>query len=162
MAHQPNPPRGYPQQRDERPAFNEAQATQGIIFGKEISAELFNEIAQEKARMVAEAGKGGRSGKLEKNKSTQLRRFYDDLVMWNDRVQAELIPADRDRKYTELAPYIKMLNAKVAYAKGRGHVEDTFAAIYSRCIKQIQDAETLKHGKLFIEAFMGFYKAEEK
>lgn len=150
-----SPQRGSSSQRPEPVPFNEAKATHGIVFGKEISAELFNEVAQEKARLVAEAGRGSN-----KNKSTQLRRFYDDLVMWNDRVQAELTPAERERKYTELAPYIKMLNAKVAYAKGRKHVDDTFAAIYGRCIKEIRDVETLKHGKLFIEAFMGFYKAE--
>jgi CRISPR-associated protein Csm2 len=154
-------PRTLTRQRDDAVLFDAARAIEGIDFGPGISAELFNEVAQEKARLVAQAGKG-RSGKLEKNKSAQLRRFYDDLVMWDERVQAGPLADERERRYGEMAPYIKMLNAKVAYAKGRGHVEETFAAIYGRCISQIHDAQTLKHGKLFIEAFIGFYKAEEK
>ena len=49
-----------------------------------------------------------------------------------------------------------------AYAKGRNHVDDSFEAMFSHCIQSISDAETLKHAKLFMEAFMGFYKAQEK
>jgi CRISPR-associated protein Csm2 len=158
MSYQNNSaPRGN-SSRNQQPPFNAQEAIQGIDFGSEINAELFGDIAQAKARLVAAAAK--QDGR--KNKSTQLRRFYDELVMWNDRVQTETTPEKKAAKYTELAPYIKMLNAKVAYAKGREHVDDNFVAIYSRCIKQIQNAETLKQGKLFIEAFMGFYKAEEK
>lgn len=157
MSYQPSPASRHGYSHDQGTPFDPLEAIRGIDFGKDISAELFGDIAQSKARLVAQSGKDSR-----KNKSTQLRRFYDELVMWNDRVQAEITPEKRAGKYTELAPYIKMLNAKVAYAKGRGHVDDTFVAIYSRCIKQIQDVETLRHGKLFIEAFMGFYKAEEK
>ena len=50
---------------------------------KNIPATLFSDIAQDKARTVHEAGEG------KKNKSTQLRRFYDELVMWYERVQFE-------------------------------------------------------------------------
>lgn len=158
MAYSNNPaPRGNWPQREERPPFDDTVAIQGIVFGEKIDPELFGDIAQAKAKLVADAGKADKG----KNKSTQLRRFYDELVMWNDRVQAETTPEKKAAKYTELAPYIKMLNAKVAYAKGRSHVEENFVAVYSCCIRQIADAKTLKHGKLFIEAFMGFYKAVE-
>jgi len=86
------------------------------------------------------------------NKRTQLRRFYDELTMWNDRVEQEPV------KYQELAPFIKMLKAKVVYAESRGHVDQTFTALFSRCLNEIKDPKTLRLAKLFLEAFMGFYR----
>lgn len=119
-----------------------------------LNPELFDMVAKGAAFAVCQSG-AGRS-----NKSTQLRKFYDELVMWNDKVQLQR-GTERAEKYTELAPFIKMLNAKVAYAKGRGHVDGMFEDIFSHCIKSIKDADSLKHCKLFMEAFMGFYKAQE-
>jgi CRISPR-associated protein Csm2 len=125
-----------------------------IIFGKEIDDNLFADIAQAKARAIAEEGRG------RKNKSTQLRKFYDELVMWHDKVFEHGI--DREAKYKELAPFIKMLCAKVTYAKGRDHVSEGFEKLFTHVIRAISGPDTLKQAKLFIEAFMGFYKAEEK
>ena len=122
----------------------------------DIPATLFSDIAQEKARTVALAGDG------KKNKSTQLRRFYDELVMWFERVHFERTPDDRKKKYEELAPFIQMLVAKVAYAKGREHVDECFESLFAHIIREIRDADSLRHAKLFMEAFMGFYKAQEK
>lgn len=123
---------------------------------KNIAATLFSDIAQEKAATVFQAGGG------KKNKSTQLRRFYDELVMWYERVQFERTPAERAAKYQEVAPFIQMLVAKVAYARGREHVDECFDTLFAHLIRQISDAESLRHAKLFMEAFMGFYKAQEK
>lgn len=121
-----------------------------------ISENLFADIAQEKAARVFEGGAG------RKNKSTQLRKFYDELVMWFDKVNLERTKDAKASKYTEVAPFVKMMNAKVAYARGRDHVDECFEQMFSHLIRQISDAETLKHAKLFMEAFMGFYKAQEK
>ncbi|MCO5104829.1 MAG: type III-A CRISPR-associated protein Csm2 [Burkholderiaceae bacterium] len=121
-----------------------------------IPPTLFSDIAQDKARTIAEAGAG------KKNKSTQLRRFYDELVMWYERVQFERTPAERQAKYQEVAPFIQMLVAKAAYAKGREHVDECFETLFAHVIRQISDADSLRHAKLFMEAFMGFYKAQEK
>lgn len=123
---------------------------------KDIPATLFSDIAQEKAATVFQAGEG------KKNKSTQLRRFYDELVMWYERVQFERTPAERATKYQEVAPFIQMLVAKVAYAKGREHVDECFETLFAHLVRQISDADSLRHAKLFMEAFMGFYKAQEK
>ena len=125
-----------------------------IRFGAEIDQNLFADIAQAKARVIADES-GGR-----KNKSTQLRKFYDELVMWHDKVFAH--GADRGATYRELAPFIKMLCAKVTYAKGRDHVSEGFEKLFTHVIRAVDGPETLKQAKLFIEAFMGFYKAEEK
>lgn len=122
---------------------------------KGVPASLFSDIAQEKARTVFQAGRGN------KNKSTQLRRFYDELVMWYERVHFQRTPTEREAKYQEVAPFIQMLIAKVAYAKGRNHVDECFETLFAHLIRQISDAESLRNAKLFMEAFMGFYKAQE-
>ena len=127
-----------------------------IKFGEGLNELIFADIAQDKARIVAAAGEGT------KNKSTQLRKFYDELVMWQEKVALEQNAEARQARYRELAPYIKMLTAKVAYARARNHVDVCFEKLFGHVVRQIQCPETLKQAKLFIEAFMGFYKAEEK
>lgn len=153
MAYEPR--RGGYNDRDQRPPAPTIDVSD-IRLGADLPESLFSDIAQDKARVVAEAG-GGR-----KNKSTQLRKFYDELVMWHDKVALEQSKDAKAAKYRELAPFIKMLNAKIAYAKGRDHVDECFEKLFSHVIRQIADADTLRHAKLFMEAFMGFYKAQEK
>jgi len=146
---------GYDNRRDEASRVTISTAD---IQLKNIPSTLFSDIAKAKAETVFEAG-GGKNGR--KNKSTQLRRFYDELVMWFEKVHFERTPSDREAKYTEVAPFIQMLVAKVAYAKGRDHVDECFETLFAHLIRQISDAQSLKHAKLFMEAFMGFYKAQE-
>ncbi|MDR1945813.1 MAG: type III-A CRISPR-associated protein Csm2 [Desulfovibrio sp.] len=125
-----------------------------IDFGEGFSSDIFSKIAQEAAEKVF----GGRGVK---NKRTQLRRFYDELAMWSERVQQE--PGkERDKKYKEFEPFIKMMQAKVAYALGRDHIDATFNALFSHCVDKINAPESLKRCKLFMEAFMGFYRMYEK
>ena len=122
-----------------------------IKFGNEKSAEIFSDIAQRAAKHI----------KTNKNlnKTTQLRKFYDELAMWNDRVQ--LVRENKAGKFQELIPFIKMLKAKFAYAEGRKNVDKNFSDIFNRCIDQISNVETLRDAKLFMEAVMGFCKLEE-
>lgn len=122
-----------------------------IKFGNDKSAEIFSDIAQRAAKHI----------KTNKNvnKTTQLRKFYDELAMWNDRVQ--LVRENKQGKFQELMPFIKMLKAKVAYAEGRKHVDKSFSEVFNRCIDQINNVETLHDAKLFMEAVMGFCKLEE-
>jgi len=116
-----------------------------------LDPELFSKVAAEAAKSVSEVEKD------KFNKRTQLRRFYDELTMWNDRVEQMPREAQPD-KYRELAPFIKMLKAKVVYAQSREHVDETFTALFSRCLDEIKDPKTLRYAKLFLEAFMGFYR----
>ena len=146
---------GYPERRDETPRITLSTAE---IRLTDIPKTLFSDIAKAKAETVFEAG-GGKNGR--KNKSTQLRKFYDELVMWFEKVHFERTPKDRETKYTEVAPFIQMLVAKVAYAKGRDHVDECFETLFAHLIRQIDSADSLRHAKLFMEAFMGFYKAQE-
>jgi CRISPR-associated protein Csm2 len=149
---------GYDRSRDVPPPVK----VDDIKFGKDLDPNLFADIAQGKAKAIAEEGRG------RKNKSTQLRKFYDELVMWHDKVfqargdDGKTSEALRQQEYTQLAPFIKMLCAKVTYAKGRDHVSEGFEKLFTHVIRAVDSPDTLKQAKLFIEAFMGFYKAEEK
>lgn len=112
-----------------------------------IDPELFNGRARKAASIVADC-----DGKM--NKSTQLRRFYDEIVMWEAKV------AQEPDRFGEYLPFIKMLNAKVAYAEGRKLIDGAFTDLVSHCVNQTATKEDVKVFKLFFEAFMGFYKLE--
>ena len=88
------------------------------------------------------------------NKPTQLRKFYDEIVLWDNKVQLH------PEKFDEYLPFIRMLNAKVAYAEGRKLVDHNFVKLLNNGLQQVTNPETLHTFKLFMEAFMGFYKQE--
>jgi CRISPR-associated protein Csm2 len=115
----------------------------------ELEADLFDKTAERAAHEVA-------SGKKEANKPAQIRRFFDELCMWESKV------AQNPDRFGDYLPFIRMMNAKVAYAFGRKLVDDNFRALFQRCAEQIVDDKTLRHAKLFFEAFLGFYKVEKR
>lgn len=129
----------YPENRE--PALD----TTAIKFGTSLDAELFNSVAHETAKTIAKA-----EDKL--NKPTQLRRFYDEIVLWETRA------SQQPSKFAEYLPFIRMMNAKAAYAEGRKLVNPDFTALIGHTLSQVNSPETLTHCKLFWEAFMGFYK----
>lgn len=116
----------------------------GVQFGATLDPQLFNEIAKRCAETV---GANDR-----RNKPSQLRRFYDELVMWATKVEQQ--PA----RFAEYQPFILMLNAKAAYADGRELVDRNFVKLLEHCLRQATDDRTLGLVKLFFEAFLGFYK----
>lgn len=119
--------------------------TSKIVFGSNpVDADLFNGVAQQVAKTIDENRNA--------NKPSQVRKFYDELCLWETKVSLE--PA----KFADYLPFILMLNAKAAYAKGRKLVDANFAKLISDCLKQVKDPETLRICKLFFEAFLGFYK----
>ncbi len=54
-----------------------------------------------------------------------------------------------------------MLKAKVAYAKGRNHIDENFVKVFNKVIDEINDRETLRDAKLFMEAVIGYCKLYE-
>lgn len=153
---------GYGNDRGSAPA---ASIKVDDIRFSPIPEELFGDIAKEKAKTIWEAGlKRDRSGKphLEKNKATQLRKFYDEMLLWHEKVHHEPSADAKAAKYAELAPFIKMMKAKVVYAKGRDHVDENFEKLFTHLVDKIVDADSLYLAKLFMEAFMGFYKEHKQ
>lgn len=147
-------------QRPYTPAVSASTLNTSAIQFEPLQAELFSQIADDIAKTIADS---------QANKASQIRKFYDELCMWNERVQQagysrhasnpEAQQQQKDAKYRELEPFIKMLNAKVAYAKGRKHVDDNYEQLLRHCLGKVNNATSLKHCKLFMEAVMGFYKA---
>ncbi len=123
---------------------------QKIVFGNQISADLYDSTPEAIAQHIGTNEKGeARKGKV---KSTQARRFYDEVVMWDEKIRQN--PAS----FAENLPLIKMIKAKASYSRGRELIDDDFLAVLVQGLKQVNDAKTLHQFKLFFEAFMGFYK----
>lgn len=130
--------------------------TKPIDFSQ-ISPELFDSVAERTAEAVA--GDKDDKDKGKTNKPTQIRKFYNELCMWHEKVMADPL------KFDDYLPFIKMLNAKAAYAKGRKSggaslVDDDFVALMKRCLSQVHDIKSMKTCKTFFEAFMGYYKVK--
>lgn len=115
-------------------------------------ATLFSEDAEAFAKKLDESAKVDKHGK-EKNKSTQIRRFYDELVGWQDRI------GDDKQKFDQYLAFIRMLNAKAAYAHGRNLVTPDFVNWFKDCIKQVDSPQTLRNFRLHFEAVLGFLKS---
>ena len=121
--------------------------TSAISFGDSINPKLYSDVAENCAKEVARQI-GGR----EVNKGTQLRRFYDELVMLQGKV------GNCKERFDAQAPYIQMLKAKVAYAVGRKKVDANFDRLLRHVVDAASDHKRLAQAKLFMEAFMAFYK----
>lgn len=134
-------PQGRQDDRQTAPAIDVAP----IRFGEKIDPRLYSDIAEEAAKAVG-------SGQRQKNKPTQLRRFYDELVMLQEKV------GSAEDRFEQQKPFIQMLKAKVAYAKGRDKVDENFERLLRKVVDEVKDPGTLKQAKLFMEAFMAFYK----
>lgn len=112
----------------------------------EVTPTLFSETAKECAKVISD------NGDRDKNKSTQLRRFYDEVCMWHEKI------ANDETKFAENLPFVRMVAAKVAYARGRDLVDDSFMDFMEKGLDQVDSIKTFNTFKTFMEAFMGFYK----
>ena len=118
---------------------------------------LLSGIAENWAKAVA------REGGDNKNKSTQLRRFYNEVCHWHEQA------GRAGRSFAEILPFVLMIKAKVAYAKARGHVTKAYDDMICAGLEAIYEGESeddqrqrLERFKLFVEAFTGFHAAREK
>lgn len=114
---------------------------------KKINDELFSACAEEWAKEIA------KEGKKNKNKYTQIRKFYDEVLRLKTRLQEEEIDI------ADILPYLKMLNAKAVYAKGRKHVTEKFVEFLKVSLNQVKDKRSFDVFTTFFEAFMGYYRA---
>ena len=111
-----------------------------------LDPKLFSKTAEEMAMLIGE--EGGKS----KNKNSQVRRYFDEVVRLNALAQAGDAPME------QILPQVHMLIAKLVYAKGRKLVTDSFVEMMRRGIEQIEDKKDLQVFTNFLESFMGFYK----
>lgn len=112
---------------------------------RKLEPTLFSDTAEKLAREIGNEDRNA-------NKSSQLRRYFDEVVRLS--TQAKASGADMNL----ILPQVHMLVAKVAYAKGRKLVTDSFVELMKSGISQINDKEDLQVFTNFLESFMGFYK----
>ena len=134
---------------------------------KNLKPDIFSDIAKNAAEFIKPRAVYDERQRREvirnrdANKSTQLRKLYDELAMWDDKIHRQLGEEKQKEEYEKSAPFIHMLKAKVAYAKGREHVNEDFLNLFNHMIGQIDSPKTLRHAKLFFEAVIAFRKASE-
>lgn len=125
-----------------------------------IEPKLFSDVAEQVAEVIAKSGqtpsRDGRPPRLDHNKRTQIRKFYEEVIRLNATVKGN--PAD----WEVVLPYINMLIAKAAYAEGRNRlVTKEFVDFLKDCITQVQKPADLDVFANFFESFMGFYRKYE-
>jgi CRISPR-associated protein Csm2 len=113
---------------------------------KTLDPYLFSTKAEEFAQQISnEAFK-------QKNKGTQLRKFFDEILRLNSLAQA------KDADWNLILPQVHMVIAKAAYAQGRDLVSKGFVDHIRQGIGQIEEPADLMVFTNHMEAFMGFYK----
>ena len=115
----------------------------------QLDPELFSKKAEEIAKEI-NAERLQSRGKA--NKPTQIRNFYEEVLRFDSMLKTS--PGEFDN----ILPYLKMINAKVAYAVGRDLVTSKFKDFISNSLKQVKDKEDFNAFAGLFEAFMGYYK----
>lgn len=121
--------------------------------GRLLDPTLFSEKAENLAKEIHKAGLNDRQ-RLERNKRTQIRKFYDEVV----RLNAIANRPGHKESWDNVAPYVNMIIAKAAYAEGRKLVTGNFTGFMKESIGQLRGPEDLAVFTNLFEAFMGFYK----
>lgn len=127
---------------------------------KLLNPKLFSEIAEAEAKKVFKSA-GGRGKNINKNKPTQLRRFFDEIVAFEARYKQILSksPSEQEKVFAQQLPFIHMLVPKVKYAEARNLVSSDFVELLkSAVVDNLKKSEDLKILTSFFEAFMGHYK----
>lgn len=119
-----------------------------------LDSELFSTKAEQIASEVFD-GQLRSNGKA--NKPTQLRKFYDEVLKFDGIVKS--CPADKQKEeFNKVLPYLKMLNAKAAYAVGRDLITKEFKDFISKSLANVNNQDDFEVFAGLFEAFMGFYK----
>ncbi|HBL22952.1 MAG TPA: type III-A CRISPR-associated protein Csm2 [Deltaproteobacteria bacterium] len=121
-----------------------------------IKPTLFSDEAEKWATGIwASSKKKMKDGKeqLENNKRSQIRKFYDEVLRLNGNLKTN------HEDWEVVLPYVNMLIAKAAYARGRNSlVTDEFVRMIRECVAEVQRPQDLDIFANFFEAFMGFYR----
>ena len=88
--------------------------------------------------------------KVSGTKATQMRAFYDYII--------ELEQKSNSEDFSEVLPFVKMLNSKAAYSNARKHSSNEFVEMINKCVAQVKTKDDLRVFKLFFEAVIGFSK----
>ncbi|NLF98076.1 MAG: type III-A CRISPR-associated protein Csm2 [Candidatus Riflebacteria bacterium] len=126
----------------------------------QLNPTLFSEIAEAEAKKVFRSAEG-RGKNINKNKPTQLRRFFDEIIAFESRYKQMLSknPGEPEKVFMQQLPFIHMLIPKVKYAEARNLVSRDFVELVkSAVVDNLKQSSDLKVLTSFFEAFMGHYK----
>ena len=127
-----------------------------IVLDYQKDQELFDKTA----RNIAEKEIGTEV------KTTQIRKFYDKVLeLYQEAEETCMDKEEEEAKayfQSNIVPFIKMLNSKVAYASNRKTgskplINNGFKKMMETCIMQVNSMDKLKTFKLFFEAIIGFH-----
>jgi CRISPR-associated protein Csm2 len=116
----------------------------------QLDPELFSAKAEELAKEINADRQRSRGKAI--NKPTQIRNFYEEVLRFDSMLKTK--PEDFDN----ILPYLKMINAKVAYAVGRELVTNKFKDFITSSLNQVKDKADFDAFAGLFEAFMGYYK----
>ena len=143
------------QHRDERRRPPSFEVTRINLTADKLPTGLFSSIAEDAAKYAAEWDDTRNKAGNQASKPTQLRKFYDEVCMWQAKVKND------NKQLDKFLPFILMLKAKVAYSEGRKHVNKPYVNVLNHCLTELEThpkSQTLHNLKLFMEALTGFYK----
>lgn len=113
------------------------------------SVDMFDNVAEGIARTLESR---------EQNKASQIRRFYDEVLRYAVKHQGTGDPGRDEASFQRDLPFIRMICARVAYAKERGHVDDNFLRFIQDCMRKVKSAKDLQMFKTMFEAVIAFSK----
>ncbi|MFN3370892.1 MAG: type III-A CRISPR-associated protein Csm2 [Sphingomonadaceae bacterium] len=150
-------PGGGPR-RDEATSREPSAEFKALLEGISLAqpaADLFDAVAEKIARTLRPSASHG------PNKRTQVRRFYDEMLRFRMRLPEARAPDGPDEDFARALPFLRMLNARAAYAaerKGEGGtlVTTEFTAFLRRLLDQVSDRRTLANACTMFEAVIGF------
>ncbi len=116
---------------------------------KQLDPELFSAKAEGLAKKIYQEGV---NEKNKPNKPSQVRKFFDEVMRFDSMLKAD--PSEFDN----ILPYIKMLNAKAAYAVGRKLISEGFKDFITSSLTQVKDKDDFDAFAGLFEAFIGYYK----
>ncbi len=123
-----------------------------IEFWQDEAKKIVNpEIFSVKAAKLSETLAGVRN----RNKRTQIRRFYDEVLRFDQ--DAKTLGAE---KWPDILARLHLLIPKAAYAQGRELVSKEFVEFIKGSVQQVQSREDLAVFANLFEAFMGFYRLD--
>ena len=140
-------------------------ATSKVFFedinNRIVKVNLFSDTANEEANSFIKVYKdkwGNIKGKKGTPSSTQIRKFFNDLLVIKQKIENILDKNEKKIEFKRQLPYIKMLKAKVAYAKSRDNVNQEFVEFIRKYIKEINDLDDFFVFCDFFEAIIAYSK----
>ncbi len=140
-------------------------ATSKVFFddieNKIVKADLFSDIAKQETEKFLKFYPDNRGKKRAERgtpSSTQIRKFFNDILVIKQKIDIGLDNQEKEKIFRKELPYIKMIKAKVAYAKSRGNINKEFETFLNKYIDNIKDIDDFFIFCDFFEAIIAYSK----